>query len=153
MDKIAAYEMLLAAHPLWEKDAGMERLGIQELPGKLKKVTEPVKKDVYTPLPEGRLQVGGDVQSVLKALGMDDDFFAEFKKKASLDKGPASSMGVYELPDHLRDHFKIIHKRPVLIEMSDRQIARIRSDGFSVPKRVSPEVEAAHWKARAAQAR
>jgi hypothetical protein len=98
MDKLAAYELILSDHPLWEKKAGIERLG----------------KEIET-------------------------------KKSSAP----STFGVYELPDRLRGHFKITHNNPVLIELTDRDIDRLKQSGFALPKRVSPEVEEEHWKARA----
>ena len=59
--------------------------------------------------------------------------------------------GLYELPDHMRGHFDIKHKNPVLIEMKDSQISALKAGGHKAPKRASSKTEKAHWKARAAQ--
>jgi hypothetical protein len=95
MDKIAAYEMVLADHPLWEKNAGMEGLGIKELTATAKKAVKDMPRVRERPpaqLPNGKLRIGGDVRSVLSAMGF-DDIVHEFKKTSSAP----STFGVYEM--------------------------------------------------------
>jgi hypothetical protein len=58
-----------------EKLAGMERLGIREL-GQTAKPSSAIKRSAR-PIPDGERP---DIKSVLSALGVDDDFFVQFKK-------------------------------------------------------------------------
>jgi hypothetical protein len=66
--------------------------------------------------------------------------------KAGMEK---VAVGLYELPNHMRQHFGITHDRPIMIEMKDSQIKSLKDGGHPVPKRAHPSVESAHWKERA----
>lgn len=84
MDKIAAYEEILATHPLWEKSAAMERLGIRELASGAKKVQSTRLSDP----PKG--MIGGDSASAVRALLGDTDLDSLIREVHATNRSPLS---------------------------------------------------------------